>query len=86
MPLYPNRLDTVGDLIAALGDYNPDTPIRWAAQPGSPIAYTLGAVVCTPDDAESNGTEPDEAPVVWLGEGSQVGYLPGTAATALGWS
>jgi hypothetical protein len=24
--------------------------------------------------------------VVWIGEGRQVGYLPGTASNALGWS
>jgi hypothetical protein len=107
MPLYPNRVDTVGDLIAALSDYDPDIPIRWAAQPRWAMAYTIGPVVCTPDDAEGGdgnhdnslgdnanshtaGGADDESdgdgPVVWLGEGRQIGYLPGVAASALGWS
>lgn len=116
MPLYPNKIDTVGDLIAALSDYDPQLPIRWAGQPGWAMAYTIGPVVCTPEDVEGSGwhhnsrednavtrtadraDEADEVddsdsgdgdsddPVVWLGEGQQIGYLPGVAATALGWS
>jgi hypothetical protein len=83
MPCYPNRVDTVGELMAALEDYDPDTPIRWAAQPSWPFEYTLGAVVRTPEDDD---TEPTDSPVVWLGEGTQVGYLSDSAANALGWS
>lgn len=106
MPLYPNRVDTVGDLIAALSDYDPDIPIRWAAQPSSAMAYTIGPIACTPEDAEGGGWRHDyslgdnaashtsadadadagDGPVVWLGEGRQIGYLPGVAAIALGWS
>lgn len=110
MPLYPNSIDTVGDLIDALTAYDRDIPVRWAAQPSWAIAYTIGPIVCTPEDAEGGGwrhdysrednantrrtaDRADEAddsdsddPVVWLGEGQQIGYLPGVAATALGWS
>ncbi|MGH3533991.1 MAG: hypothetical protein ACRDQG_04660 [Pseudonocardiaceae bacterium] len=85
--MYPSdAIDTVGELIAALGDYDPDTPIRWAAQPGWPFEYTIGAVVCTPADAEGDGTAPTDQPVVWLAQGRQVDYLPPGARTALGWS
>lgn len=77
---------TVGNLISVLSEYHPDTPIRWAAQPNWPMEYTIGQVVCTPHDAEGEGTEPTEEPVVWLGQGRQVGYLPSIAANALGWS
>jgi hypothetical protein len=42
--------------------------------------------VCTPDDAEGDGTPRTDPPVVWLGEGEQIGYLPGLASNALGWS
>ena len=81
-----HRIDTVGDLIEALEIYDPTTPVRLASQPAWPFEHTLGAVVHTPDDAEGDGTEPTETPVVWIAEGEQVGYLPGAAASALGWS
>jgi hypothetical protein len=83
---WPNQIDTVGDLQTALARYNPDTPIRWAAQPRHSLEYTIGQVVCTPDDAEGDGTVRTDSPVVWLGAGEQVGYLPALAASALGWS
>lgn len=85
MPYYPNTIDTVGELIAALQDYEPHTPIRWAAQPAWPFEYTIGTIVATLDDADSGNDRTDE-PVVWFGEGQQVGYLPDTARDALGWS
>ena len=85
MAIWPNEIDTVGDLQRALADYDPDTPIRWAAQPSYPMEYTIGQVVCTPDDAEGDGTVRHDPPVVWLGERAQVGYLPELAANALGW-
>lgn len=81
-----NRIATVGDLIAALDRHDPAAPVRFAAQPGYPMEHTLGRVVRTPDDAEGDGTPPTDPPVVWLGVGDQVGYLPASAADALGWS
>jgi hypothetical protein len=86
MTAWPNQIHTVGDLQTALAHYNPDTPIRCAAQPGHPLEYTIGQVVCTPDDAEGDGTVRTDPPVVWLGAGEQVGYLPAFAASSLGWS
>lgn len=86
------RIDTVGELISALELHDPDTPVRWAAQPHWPFEYTIGQVVCAPDDADT-GPDPNDhddgesdQPVVWLGEGTQVGYLPGIVSDALGWS
>ena len=79
-----NHIATVGDLIAALTDYDPATPVRFATQPGYPLEHALGRVVCTPNDGD--GTPPTELPVVWLTVGEQVGYLPAPAADALGWS
>lgn len=77
-------IETVGDLLAALENYDDDTPVRFAQQPNWPFEHTIGQVVQTPDDAEDDGDESPD-PVVWLGEGGQVGYLPGMAANALGW-
>lgn len=81
-----NAINTVGELIAALQRYDADTPVRWAAQPSWPMEYTIGQVACTPDDADNHGRRPTCDPVVWLGEGHQVDYLPGIASNALGWS
>jgi hypothetical protein len=43
-----------------------------------------------PDDAEydGRGPDPDVERVVWIGEGTQIGYLPEIARNALGhnWS
>jgi hypothetical protein len=80
------RIATVGDLIAALDRYDPAAPVRFATQPGYPLEHTLGRVVRTPDDTDGDGTPPIGSPVVWLGIGEQVGYLPAPAADALGWS
>lgn len=80
------RLATVGDVIAALSGYDPTTPLRIATQPGHPMAHHLARVVCTPDDAEGDGTPPADPPMVWLGIGEHVGYLPAPAADALGWA
>lgn len=84
--VYGNDIATVGDLIAALQRYDPTMPVRFASQPGYPFENTIGQVVCTPDDAEGDGTPPTDPPVVWLGEGGQVGALPDIAANALGWA
>jgi hypothetical protein len=82
-----DQIATVGELIAALDRYDPTTPVRLATQPGYPMEHALGqVVVCTPDDVEGDGTPRTDPPVVWLGEGQQVGYLPGLARNALGWS
>ncbi|WP_434447683.1 hypothetical protein [Lentzea sp. E54] len=86
MDVWPDQIDTVGDLQDALEQYDRATPIRWAARPSYPMEYTIGQVVCTPDDAEGDGTVRHDPPVVWLGERAQVGYLPELAANALGWS
>lgn len=45
---YGQHIETVGDLIAALEDYDPETPVRWASQPAWPFEYTIGARWCRP--------------------------------------
>jgi hypothetical protein len=79
-----NHIATVADLIAALGRYDPATPVRCATQPGYPMEHTLARVACTQDDG--GGTPPTDPPVVWLGVGEQLGYLPAPAADILGWT
>jgi hypothetical protein len=40
-------------------------------------------IACSPDDADrdSRGPDPGAERVVWVGEGTQIGYLPEIAAT-----
>jgi len=59
---------------------------RLAVAPGYPQAATVGVIACSPDDADHRGRAPDpgEERVVWIGEGTQLGYLPETARSALG--
>jgi hypothetical protein len=84
--LHDNTIATVGELIAALEHYDPTTPVRLATQPGYPLENLLARVTCTPNGAEYDGPTRTDPPVVWLGAGEQVGYLPALAANALGWS
>ena len=60
--------------------------MRLAVAPGYPQAATIGAIACSPDDADHDGPEPDpeRRRVVWIGEGAQIGYLPEIARNALG--
>ncbi len=80
------EIATVGELVAALARYSPDTAVRLAVAPGYPQAATIGAIACSPDDADHHGRAPDrgEERVVWIGEGTHIGYLPETARSALG--
>ena len=92
--------DTVGELIAALADYHPDTPIRLALGPYSSFECTIGKIALAPHDPKDvegphcgatlpitrDGTEPTDDPVVWIATGRTVGHLPEIARDALGWS
>lgn len=68
---------TVGDLRAALEDFDDSELVALAQQPSWPFEYSVGTVAFA---------EVDDGPgVVYIGEGEQVRYLPGTAAIELGW-
>ena len=82
----PAEITTVGELVAALTAYPPQTRVQLAVAPGYPQAATISAIACSPDDADRDGREPDpdEERVVWISEGTQLGYLPEIARNALG--
>lgn len=42
--LHHNDIATVGELVAALEQYDPATPVRLATQPGYPLENLLGRV------------------------------------------
>ena len=78
---------TVGELIDVLQEMNPDSEVRWAAQPAWPFEYDIENVVVVreeydPDDEEG---EVDLEPVVYLVEGRQLGYLPSNVCEEIGW-
>ena len=82
----PSEITTVGELVAALAEYPPDTQVRLAVAPGYPQAAAIGAIACSPDDADPDGREHElgQQRVVWIGEGTPIGYLPEIARNALG--
>lgn len=77
---------TVTELKEILEDMNPDAEVRFASQPSWPFEYDITDAIetnqceCPPDDC----TCEDEV-VVYLVEGSQLGYLPSEAKEAIGW-
>lgn len=81
-----NHIATVGDLIAALTDYDPATPVRIATESAEFMDHTIGLVVRTPGDPDNDCTLPNDAPVVRIGTGEAYCCLPDSAADALGWS
>ena len=67
---------TVAELIEELKYMEQDAEVRFASQPSWPFEYDISGVV------EVNVDEDD---VVYLEEGTQLGYLPGEAKDELGW-
>ncbi len=80
-----SEITTVGELLSALAPYPPETALRLAVAPGYPQAATIGTVVCSPDDADmtGRGDPANWERVVWISEGTQIGYLPEIARDAL---
>lgn len=68
----------IGQLQALRDDYDGDTEVRLAQQPNWPFEYAVGTV-----EAVDLGSAAQ--PVVYIGEGRQLAYLPGAVAAALGW-
>lgn len=83
---------TVKDLIRQLEDFDPYAEVRLAIQPSWPFEHSIGNVVSvdlTDEDADDDEEVPDYANtgerIVYIGEGRQLGYLPGQASHELGW-
>jgi hypothetical protein len=80
-----NRIATVGELVAALTDYDPATPVRIATAGAEFMDFTIGRVVRAPGDPDSDCVLPNEATVVFLGTSEEYCCLADGAAVALGW-
>lgn len=83
---------TVNELRKALEDFDGDLEVRLAFQPSWPFEYSIGRVteadVNAADPADGDpeeGVETEEENVVYIGEGSQLGYLPYGACNELDW-
>jgi hypothetical protein len=79
----------VADLIEMLEDLPEDVEVRFAHQPNYPFEYSVACAVLV-DYAEHDPNEDGEddvqaEPVVYLVEGTQLGYLPGVACREIGW-
>jgi hypothetical protein len=70
---------TVTDLIQHLEGCDPDAEVRLAQQPTWPFEYAIDPT------NPAVQVEVDDGPVVYLGEGTQLGYLPQPARQQLGW-
>ena len=71
---------TVRELIEELRLFDQDAPVRFASQPAWPFEYSISGIVQTTVDDRGNKED-----VVYLEEGSQLGYLPSEAKEELGW-
>jgi heme oxygenase len=63
---------TAQELIEILEGMEPDAEVRLAMQPQWAFEYSISAAV------EAGG-------MIYLAEGSQLGYLPGEVSNELGW-
>jgi hypothetical protein len=89
---------TIRDLISELemaaecvGDM---TEVRLATAPNWSMEWTLGVATVDPseepdyDESDEESTEipsEEQTPVVYITEGTWIGYLPGVAARQIGW-
>ena len=63
-----------------LEDYDQDAEVRIAIQPRWPLEYSISDVVCSdsikPDEDDEENEDEDQPVVVYLTEGTQIGYAP----------
>jgi hypothetical protein len=81
---------TVQELLDALATLDPATEVRLAEQPSWPFEYSLAGVLVSDrlpaeDDADDLPLGESPEPVLYLVEGTQLAYLPGSVSGALGW-
>ena len=78
---------TVQELMIELEGMPQDAEVRFASQPAWPFEYSIDGVVHS--ESTSEDPDPDWIPetqeVVYLVEGTQIGYLPEKAREEIGW-
>ena len=82
-----SEITTVGELVAALTALSAGDPgaagRRTRLSAGRHRSAPSPAAPTTPT-TDGRAPDPDEERVVWIGEGTQLGYLPEIARSALG--
>ena len=84
----------VRELMELLEGMDPDAEVRFASQPSWPFEYAINEVVEIGPPDEDEADEDEELPdfgdeptsVVYLVEGTQLGYLPRHVKSEIGWS
>jgi hypothetical protein len=79
---------TVKQLIERLEEMNPQSEVRLAEQPRWAFEYSISDVAETNLENDSNGEHhrgKKATSVVYISEGTQLGYLPSEAKEAIGW-
>lgn len=86
-----NIRELIDQLESFANEHGDDTEVRLASQPNWPFEFDISAVEAA--DLHMGSGDPDDEPadeseatiVVYLAEGSQLGYLPIAACKVLGW-
>ena len=75
------RLSELLETLQSIADDHPDQDpeVRLAMQPRWAFEYSIYSVASVPLEDDRG----EEAPVVYLSEGAQLGYLPGEARDAV---
>ena len=77
-------IDQLTDIVEELGSDRAE--VRLAHQPSWPFEYSIGEVAVVRENEDEDELEDELEAVVYIGEHSQIGYLPGVATRALGWT
>lgn len=85
---------TVEELIEQLQEMDRDAEVRIATQPNWPFENSIESVqqvtgditeIHDEDEGYREGWKEFDQPIVYIGEGQQLGYLPQGAAQQFGW-
>ncbi len=78
--------ELIDELEDAASEYGDDIEVRLAQQPRWAFEYSVDSGDTPVAVAKIRGDRGKRETVAYIGEGRQLGYLPGAAAVALGWA
>lgn len=73
-----NLRELIEELERCAESYGDEVEVRLAIQPTWPFEHSI-------DQVEVDNGDLDKPAVVYIAEGSQLGYLPGEVTSGLGW-